>query len=47
MLADSFTARPVYQIGPEQFARNFHLGICVQLCMTYIDHPSQVPKRYD
>jgi hypothetical protein len=20
---------------------------CVQLCMTYIDHPSQIPEPYD
>ncbi len=22
-------------------------GYCVQLCMTYTDHPIQVPERYD
>jgi|GraSoiStandDraft_41_1057321.scaffolds.fasta_scaffold108254_6 hypothetical protein len=23
------------------------LGIYLQLCMTYIDHPSQIPEPYD
>ena len=31
----------------EQFCPRLLLRYCVQLCMTYIDHPRQIPEPYD
>jgi hypothetical protein len=25
----------------------YHVGTCVQLCMSFIDQPSQIPEPYD
>jgi hypothetical protein len=30
-----------------RFARDYHPGTCVQLCMSFIDQPNQIPEPYD